>query len=304
MNPNDFNNSTGYNPNKQIQKVVAPTQLNNNGQAVGPQVVRTEVVVPKKPEKVKVKKPRKETDKETLVFIIVMLIILGVLVGFICFYLLPDYLKEKEEETFSTTTTTAPGRIEYYPIAELTINNGNNVTSYNSFNIEDHFDLSFTNDDTKNYVTVNGKYIADADILYPKVSTMDDLLIFQVGFEEERSMKLFIVDTAGNIVLEVYNISKVPGLALLSVNYTSTTILVTLSRVSENKLFTSEEYRNPSAIDVCDTERLDAHKIKDSSIVVGTYSIAYKGDHKFDASKLVDSRNLSDYLKDTNNTCE
>ena len=304
MNPNDFNNSTGYNPNKKIQNVVAPTQLDNSGNVVGPQVVRTEVVVSKKPKKVKVKKPRKETDKETLVFIIVMLIILCVLVVFVCFFLLPDYLEEKESETFSTTTTTAPGRIEYYPIAELTINNGNNVTSYNSFNIEDNFDLSFTNDDTKNYITVNGKYIADADILYPKVSTMDDLLIFQVGFEEERSMKLFIVDNAGNIVLEVYNISKVPGLALLSVNYTSTTILVTLSRVSENKLFISNEYRNPSAIDVCDTERLDSNKIKQSSIVIGTYSIAYKGNHKFDSSKLVDSITLNDYLKNANNTCE
>lgn len=316
MNENP-NNRSGI-PQKQINRVVAPIQVDQNGQkienqeVVQPKIVNTsirEVVNPNGAPTLPPEKPKKEHDQTNTVFAVVLLIILACVCGFICYIILPRNLEKENRLRYNDGTTTKYADVdnkEDYSFKSIRINEGAKVTTTGVYVVDNDFRIETVGTGSTISVSVNGKQVATVKALIPTVGRVDDLLIMLFNDGNARQNRVVAYDKTGNNVLDLRNIDGVDGMLLLgdisSLIINSNSLVILASRTVGNNLIMSNNYGELAGTSVCDADNLTRQGISDDYMVVGSFAIEYKGNHEFSSPKNITSVNLESY-KQTNKYC-
>ncbi|MDE5630672.1 MAG: hypothetical protein K2I70_03640 [Bacilli bacterium] len=316
MNENP-NNRSGI-PQKQINRVVAPIQVDANGNkvetqaAVQPKIVNTsirEVVNPNGTPNLPPEKPKREHDQTNTVFAVVLLIILACVCGFIFYIIVPRQMETENRLRYNDGTTTKyadNGDIENYNFKSIRINEGIKVTTTGNFVVDNDFQIATVANGNMMSVSINGKNVATVKAIIPTVGRVDDLILMLFNDGNARQNRVVAFDKTGNNVLDLRNIEGVDGMIPLgdasSFIVNSNSFVVLASRAVGNNLVLSNTYGEITGISVCDTENLSASGISDEYMVVGSFSIGYKGNHEFSTPTNITSIKLGDY-KSSNRYC-
>lgn len=315
MNENP-NNRSGI-PQKQINRVVAPIQVDANGNKVEnpvnnqPKIVNTsirQVVNPNGTPNLPPEKPKKEHDQTNTVFVVVLLIILACVCGFVFYIILPRQEEKENRLRYNDGTTTKYVDTEKtnYSFKSLRINEGAKVTTTGNYIVDNDFQIATVANGSMMSVSINGKQVATVKAIIPTIGRVDDLIIMLFNDGNARQNRVVVYDKTGNNILEIRNIEGVDGMIPLgdasSLIVNSNSFVILASRVVGNNLVLSNTYGEISGTSVCDTENLSASGISDEYMVVGSFAIEYKGNHEFSTPTNITSINLGDY-KSSNRYC-
>lgn len=316
MNENP-NNRSGI-PQKQINRVVAPIQVDSNGnkieaqEVVQPKIVNTsirEVVNPNGTPSLPPEKPKKEHDQTNTVFAVVLLIILACVCGFVFYIILPRNEEKENRLRYNDGTTTkyvASEDVTNYSFKSTRINEGAKVTTTNTFVIDNDFQIATVANGSTMSVSINGKQVATVKAIIPTIGRVDDLIIMLFNDGNARQNRVVAYDKNGNSVLDIRNIEGVDGMIPLgdvsSFIVNTNSFVVIASRAVGNNLVLSNTYGELSGTSVCDSDNLTSTGISDEYMVVGTFAIEYKGNHEFSNPTNITSVNLGEY-KSSNRYC-
>lgn len=315
MNENP-NNRSGI-PQKQINRVVAPIQVDANGQKIetqnqAPKIVNTsvrEVVNPNGTPTLPKEKPKKEHDQTNTVFIVVLLIILACVCGFTFYVLVPRYLEKENRLRYNDATTTkyVANDDKTFTFKSARINEGVKVTTTGNFAIDNDFNISTVANGSILNISINGKQVTATKALIPTIGRIDDLIIMLLNDGNARQNRVVVYDKTGTSILEIRNIEGVEGMLLLgdtsSLIVNTNSFVILASRAVGNNLVLDNTYGNITGTSVCDNDALSGVGVSDEYMVLGTYSIEYKGNHEFGSPTNITSVNLGEY-KLTNRYCQ
>ncbi|MCX4364252.1 MAG: hypothetical protein OSJ70_00570 [Bacilli bacterium] len=316
MNENP-NNRRGI-PQKQINRVVAPIQVDANGNKVNtqdsvqPKIVNTsirEVVNPNGTPSLPPEKKKKEHDQTNTVFAVVLLIILACVCGFIFYIIVPRQMEKENRLRYNDGTTkkyVASEDSTNYKFRSIRINEGIKVTTTNNFAIDNDFQIATVANGSTMSVSLNGKQVATVKAIIPTIGRIDDLIIMMFNDGNARQNRVIAFDKAGNNVLEIRNIEGVEGMIPLgdasSLIINANSIVILASRVVGNNLVLSDTYGEVTGVNVCDMDNLSKQGISDEYMVVGSFAIEYNGNHEFSKPTNITSIKLGDY-KTSNKYC-
>ncbi len=221
MNENP-NNRSGI-PQKQINRVVAPIQVDQNGNkveapAAQPKIVNTsirEVVNSNGAPKLPPEKPKKEHDQTNTVFAVVLLIILACVCGFVFYIIVPRYLEKENRLRYNDGTTTKYADVDdtqNYTFKSVRINEGAKITTTGTFVVDNDFQIATVANGSTMSVSINGKQVATVKAIIPTVGRVDDLLIMLFNDGNARQNRVVAYDKTGNSVLDLRNIEGVDGI--------------------------------------------------------------------------------------------
>lgn len=285
--------SNELNKNK-INRVATPIKIDASGTPITNNQNKGVYIVEKK----------KKESSLTTVFVVILLLILA-FIAFLLFYIIiPDYMEEKDNNHIVKETTTTTGPRDNFSIVSGNLTETPLINTPGEYVISDDFKLDITSNGTDINVLVNSKFIAKCSYLSNNVALVHDLLLINLIGNNERSSKLYAIDFDGNIVYTLYDFTK-DGMVLNSkagIQYNSSYIIVSSSRVVGNQLILNNEENNVKGIDICDYKTLGNNDIDEKFPVISYYSLEYLGNHKFSKPTLLNSITLSDY-RDTNNYC-
>lgn len=316
MNENP-NNRSGI-PQKQINRVVAPIQVDQNGQRIEtpvtqPKIVNTsirEVVNPNGGPKLPPEKPKKEHDQTNTVFVVVLLIILACVCGFVFYIIVPRYLEKENRLRYNDGTTKKYADVDNnknYAFKSIRINEGVKVTTTGTFAVDNDFQIATVANGSTMSVSINGKQVATVKAIIPTVGRVDDLLIMLFNDGNARQNRVVAYDKTGNNVLDLRNISGVEGMIPLgdvsSLIINSNAFVILASRTVGNNLILSDTYGELTGTNICEVDNLSGQGISDEYMVVGSFAIDYKGNHEFGTPTNITSINLGEY-KSSNRYCE
>lgn len=250
-----------------------------------------------------------EHDPSTMIFITILLIILAVLCAFVFYIILPRIEANKKERldfNDGTTTTVAPvvNRVE---IKSLNINNGNAITSAGNYTVDNTFTVTTTSNLNGGIdISINNNNVTSTKKIFGTVGRIDEIIIMALADGDVRNNRLVIYDKNGALIKEVKNFEGADGMLLTNerngYNFSGNSIIVLASRVKDNKIILSNEPGVVDGIDICDKNLLASKNISDSFMVIGSYSITYKGNNEFSDPFSVNNVTLLEY-RDSNNFC-
>lgn len=316
MNENP-NNRSGI-PQKQINRVVAPIQVDANGQKVeppkdqAPKIVNTsirEVVNPNGAPKVEPEKPKKEHDQTNTVFVVVLLIILACVCGFTFYIIVPRYLEKRDRLRYNDATTTKYADVDTttYNFKSVRINEGAKVTTTGNFPVDNNFQISTVANGSILAISINGKQVTSTKSLVPTIGLVDDLIIMLLNDGNNRQNRVAIYDKSGASVLEIRNIEGVEGMLPLgdssSLVVNSNSFVILASRAVGTTLVMNSTYGEITGTNICDNDAISSQGVGDDYMVLGSFAIDYKGNHEFGKPTNITSVNLRDY-KSSNRYCE
>lgn len=316
MNENP-NNRSGI-PQKQINRVVAPIQVDANGQKIEqpkeeqPKIVNTsirEVVNPNGSPKVEEVKPKKEHDQTNTVFVVVLLIILACVCGFTCYIIIPRYIEKRDRLRYNDATTTQYVDVdtETYSFKSVRINEGVKVTTTGSFTVDSNFQITTVANGSVLSLSVNGKQVTTTKSLVPTIGLVDDLIIMLLNDGNTRQNRVVIYDKSGTSVLEINNIEGVEGMLPLgdssSIVINTNSLVILASRMVGTTLVMNSTYGEITGTNICEEDELSSINVGDDYMVLGSFAIEYLGNHEFSNPVNITSVNLRDY-KSSNNYCE
>lgn len=308
MNENP-NNRSGI-PQKQINRVVAPIQVDQNGnrvenqQSVTPKIVNTSIreVVNPNGSTLPLEKQKKEHDPINTVFVLAILIILACVCAIIFYIIVPRYLANENRLRYNDATTTKRdymNNINMYTFKSASINGGAKVTTTGTFAIDSAFQIGTFKTENDLAILINGKQVTTTKSLVPTIGRIDDLIIMLLNDGNNRQNRVVIYDQNGNSVLEMKNIEGVDGMLISgdvsSLIINSNSLVIVASRVSGNNLILNNTYGDIEGTNVCDSVSLLDQGVSDEYMVIGTYSIEYEGNHKFSNPESITNVNLGEY---------
>lgn len=286
-------NSNELDKNK-INRVATPIKIDGSGQPI----------VNKDNKEIVIVKKEKPQGSITTVLVIILLLILAFL-AFLAFYIIiPEYIKESDNNYKVDPTTTKMNTIENFQITTGLISDSPLVNTPGEYIISEDAKISIVNTSTGISVIVNGVFIDSASYLSNRVAMLDDLIMINLLGNNSRTSKLYAVDLKGNVVFKLFNLTE-DGMLLngdADIQYNTVTFIVSSSRVSGNNLILNNDYGNLNGLNICNYELLGEHNIDESFSAISYYSFEYLGNHKFSKPTLINSISLGEY-RSTSNLC-
>lgn len=284
---------------KQINRIAKPIQVNPNGDNVNNQQPVNNI-----PPKQLPKKNKKKVSKETIFIIIIIILSILCLLAFIYLMIIstsknPQSFLKYKDATTSTTKANEKHFINYELLSE-----SDKIDYESTFNIN-NFNFTLNASGSTLNINVNGKKITSANYLVNKVGFVDDLVMFSTGSNTTRTTTFYVVDTSGNIIYDIYNYSDIDGIVLTdsnAVNYNPSSIVLSMSRVSNNLIYNGNKIGSNNYANICDEDSLFQNSIEIGKPVRINYSLEYLGDHKFSSPLIIYEESFSDY-KANNNLC-
>jgi hypothetical protein len=283
---NEFNKN-------QINRIATPIKIDSSGKPIT-----------SAPKEVVIVKKNKNNNRSsfTTLLVVILLFILAIIAFLILYIIVPETMNDSKNnyvvEDTTTTMTTGYSYVMNYGI----ISDEPHITTIGDYIISDNFTITITSSNNGISVLCNGVFVASGAYLSNKSALVDDVILLNIVGYDSRSSKLYVVDSSGNVVNTLYEITS-DGMVLnggVDIQYNRSSFIVSTSRVIDNKIYlnsNSNEY-----LDICDYKTLGENDIDDSFPVISYYSMEYIGNHEFSNPVLVSSISLSDY-RDTNNYC-
>ena len=286
-------NSNELDKNK-INRIATPIKIDSTGTPITSQENKEIVIV----------KKEKPTSSLTTVLVVILLLILAFIAFLIFYIIVPDYMNESDKNYKVNPTTTTANMEGVYPIISGLITDVPLINTPGDYVISDNTIINLVNTSTGINVLVNGVFIDSASYLSNRVALFDDILMINLIGNNNRTSKLYAIDINGKVVFKLFNLTE-DGMLLNSdadIQYNSSSIIVSASRVSGSNLILNNDYGNLKGINVCDYEKLGEHNIDKNFPVISYYSFEYLGNHKFSKPVIVNSISLGEYRK-TSNLC-
>lgn len=294
---------------KQINRIATPIKVeqstiketNDKKTEINEQVKQSISAIPPKKEYKKEKKPKKKIEEYTLIKSLIVVFVIGIIASSIYLLILASS-KSKDISYNDITTTTTNPNIDNYFFESTNLSDGIFIEDGSTFHAG-----SFTISKVNNTIIINNKEITKKEYFYSNVGLIDDLLIFTAKSTGNRSTELFIVDTQGNIVLNMYHIGDINGLVISdnndSVVYNTNAITIVATNVLEDKLIPNNQINQSNPVSICNEDDLFASSIETNKPVLVHYSLMYKGDHEFYPLESIHSESLEEY-KNNHNYCK
>ncbi len=286
-------NSNELDKNK-INRVATPIKIDSTGKPIVNQDNREVVIV----------KKEKPQSSITIVFVIILLLILA-FISFLIFYIIvPDYLKEKDNNYIVNPTTTKVNLEGNYPITSGLIADTPLINTPGEYKISEDAMISLVNTNNGISVIVNGVFIDNASYISNRVALLHDLIMINLIGNNNRTSTLYAVDLKGNVVLKLFNLTD-DGMLLngdADIQYNTSSIIISSSRVSGNNLILNNDYGNLNGINICDYKALGENDIDENFPAISYYSFEYLGNHQFSKPVLINSIPISEY-RSTSNLC-
>lgn len=287
---------------KQINRIAKPIQVTNNENNNQPSMPPKQPDIP--PKKEPPKKNIKKLSRETIFIIIIAL--LGILiVGALIFLIILSTPEIKPNSLkYNDATTTTTNKKEEYFISYEMLSEVAKINTAGSHNLR-NFNFTLSNNGTLLNISINGKFITSANYLINKIGFVDDLVMFTTQNNDVRSTTFYVVDTKGNIILNIHNYEDIDGMVLTdndAVNYDPTSIILSFTRVNNNLIYNSNTIGNNTSANICSEDDLFANSIETEKSVKINYTLEYLGNHTFSKPSIIYEESLEDY-KTSNNLC-
>lgn len=286
-------NSNELDKNK-INRVATPIKIDSVGNPITTNNNKEIVIV----------KKEKAKSSITTVLVIVLLLILA-LIAFLIFYIiLPDYIKEKDNNYKVDSTTTTMNTHVSHTISSDIITDTPLINAPGEYVINEEIKISLVASSTGINVLVNDTYIDNATYLSNRVALVDDLIMINLLGNNSRTSKLYAVDLKGNVAFTLFNLTE-DGMLLngeADIQYNTSSFIVSASRVSGSNLIINNEYGNINGLNICDYEQLGENNIDEHFSAISYYSLEYLGNHKFSKPVLINSISIGEY-RSTSNLC-
>lgn len=316
---NEFPNNRSGLPTKQINRVVTPIQLDQNGNRieVSPtgvsETVNTSIRQDGNPNGISnlpLEKTKKEHDPTNTVFVIILLIILACVCAFTFYVIVPRYLAKENRLQYNDGTTTKYATIDIsntYKFKSARINEGVKVITTGTFPVDNDFQIETIASESGLNLSINGHQVTTTKSIGPTIGRIDDLIIMLLNDGNARQNRVVAYDKLGNNILEIKNIEGVGGMLPLgdvsSLVINSNSFVILASRALGNTLILSNTYGEVTGTSVCDKDALTNLGVTDEYMVVGVFAIQYKRHHEFSSPQNITHINLREY-KTSNRYCQ
>ncbi len=291
---------------KQINRIATPIKVNdanttnnsNNQSTLDAQIKDSISAIPPKKEVKKIQKKRKKVNKERVLQTLIIIFVIGIIASSI-YLLIPESISQsKIKYNDISTTTTIPNLSGYY-FENIKLNESifiDNDINYKAGN--------FTIRKVNNNIYINDKEITKKEYFYSSVGLIDDLIIFTAKDKNNRTTEMYIVDSLGNTLLNMYHIGDINGMVIsdedASVIYNSEAITIVSKNVIGDKLIPNNNINSSSPVSICNEDDLFASSIETSKPVIVHYSLSYKGNHEFNALENIYEKSLEEYKNEFN----
>lgn len=240
------------------------------------------------------------------VIVVLLLIVLAILCAIIFYVIVPRVINFREQNRgYNDLVTKSTSNVQNFYSTKI-LNNNQNIIASGDYTINSEYQMTLIPSGAYFDILVNNKKITTSKMVFPTIGFIDDLMLFVTQENIYRTTRLFAVDSTGNIVFDFYNVKSSEGLVLMpdasSFIYNTTSLVVMTSRVQEQSIILDNNFGAMAGISICDVDKLHEKSITDDSVVIGTYSIEYMGEHKFDI-KRINGISLGQY-KTQKNYCQ
>lgn len=291
---------------KQINRIATPIKVNdanttnnsNNQSTLDAQIKDSISAIPPKKEVKKIQKKRKKVNKERVLQTLIIIFVIGIIASSI-YLLIPETISQsKIKYNDISTTTTIPNLSGDY-FENIKLNESlfiDNDINYKAGN--------FTIRKVNNNIYINDKEITKKEYFYSSVGLIDDLIIFTAKDKNNRTTEMYIVDSLGNTLLNMYHIGDINGMVIsdedASVIYNSEAITIVSKNVIGDKLIPNNNINSSNPVSICNEDDLFASSIETSKPVIVHYSLSYKGNHEFNALENIYEKSLEEYKNEFN----